>query len=73
MMCLDTSGASELLGVSRITIWRWCKSRRLHGFRYSIHTLIPLREVAYEAGTTQESLMEEADRLDIPVWRCKEK
>jgi hypothetical protein len=32
-----------------------------------------LREVAYEAGTTQESLMEEADRLDIPVWRCKEK
>ena len=72
MMCVNMSGAAKLLDVSRMTIWRWCVSRpkRLHSFVYGVNTLIPLRDVTREANTTQKELLEEADRLDIPIWRC---
>lgn len=73
MMCVNISGAAELLGVSRITIWRYCVSRRLHSFSYGVHNLIPLREVAKEANTTQKQLIREADDLGITLWRCKER
>jgi hypothetical protein len=73
MMCVNTSGAAELIGVSRTTIWRYCVSRRLHSFSYGLHTLIPLREIANEKNVTQKELLEEADSFDIPVWRCKER
>jgi hypothetical protein len=73
MMCINTSGAAELLDVSRVTIWRYCVSRRLHSFSYGVHHLIPLRDIAKEVNTTQKELLKEADRLDIPVWRCKGK
>lgn len=71
MMCINTKGAAELLDASRTTIWRYCVSGRFDSFAYGAHTLIPLRDVAKEAGTTQRELLEDADRLDIPVWRCK--
>jgi hypothetical protein len=73
MMCVNSKGAAKLLDVSPVTIWRWCVSRRLHGFPYGLHTLIPLREIANEKNVTQKELLEEADSFDIPVWRCKER
>jgi hypothetical protein len=73
MTCVNSMGAAKLLDVAPVTIWRWCISRRLHGFAYGIHTLIPLREIAKEANTTQKNLTKEADRLGITLWRCKGK
>jgi len=71
MMCVDSKGASVLLGIHPVTVWRWIVSRRLHGFPYGLHTLIPLRDVAKELETTQKELLKKADSYGIPVWRCK--
>lgn len=71
MMCVNTKGAAKLLGVTTVTIWRWCVSRRLHGFPYGIHTLVPLRDIAKELETTQKEVTREADSRNIPLWRCK--
>ena len=71
MMCVNSKGAAQLLGVTTMTVWRWCMSRRLHSFPYAIFTMIPLRDIAKELGTTQRELLKEADAYNIPVWRCK--
>ena len=71
MMCVNSKGAAELLGVTTVTIWRWCVAGKLHSFPYGLHTLIPLRDVAKKGKTTQKALLEEADQYDIPIWRCK--
>lgn len=71
MMCVNSKGAARLMDVSTVTVWRWCISRQLHSVPYGIHTLIPLRDVAKKLKTTQKALIEEADYLDIPIWRCK--
>jgi hypothetical protein len=71
MMCVNTKGASKLLGVSTVTIWRWSVSRRLHSFSFGLHTLIPLGDIAKELQTTQGKLTKEADSRNIPLWRVK--
>ena len=71
MMCVNSKGAAELLDIHPVTVWRWVISRRLYGFPYGLHTLIPLRDVAKELGTTQKELLKKADRFNIPVWRCR--
>jgi len=71
MMCVNSKGAAQLLGVTTVTVWRWCISRRLHSFPYGIHTLIPLRDIAKELHTNQKELLRKADSYDIPIWRCK--
>ena len=71
MMCADTVGASILLGVSRVTIWKWRQDNRLSEVRKGWKTFIPLRDIAKEMHITQKKLLNIAYDMGVVIWQVK--
>ena len=72
MMCVNTVGASKLLGVARGTLYLWRLDDRFSEIHFNGRTYIPIRDIAKDMKITQRELIDMADDMGVPLWRVKE-